>query len=44
MSRLIKPAVWGEGARPFQGEKLRMRLLDSTSFDTGVTLLRYAPS
>jgi hypothetical protein len=35
--------VWGEGARPYQGEKVRMWLLESTSFDSGVTLLRYEP-
>jgi dihydrofolate reductase len=39
----VHPAVWGEGARPYQGEKVRMRLLESTSFDSGVTLLRYEP-
>jgi hypothetical protein len=32
----------GEGARPFEGETVRMRL-DSTAFDSGVTLLRYEP-
>jgi dihydrofolate reductase len=39
----LHPAVWGEGARPYQGEKIRMRLVESTSFDSGVTLLRYEP-
>jgi dihydrofolate reductase len=39
----VHPAVWGEGARPFEGEKVRLRLLDSTAFDSGVTLLRYEP-
>ena len=39
----LHPAVWGEGARPFEGETVRMRLLDSTTFDSGVTLLRYEP-
>lgn len=39
----VHPAVWGEGARPFQGEMVRMRLLDSKGFDSGVTLLRYEP-
>lgn len=34
---------WGEGARPFQGEKLRLRLLEATSYDSSVTLLRYEP-
>ena len=36
--------VWGDGSRPFQGETVRMRLLGSTTFDSGVTLLRYEPS
>jgi dihydrofolate reductase len=39
----LHPSVWGEGSRPYQGEKVRMRLLDSTSYDSGVTLLRYEP-
>ena len=40
----LHPAVWGEGARPYQGDKVAMRLLDSTSYDSGVTLLRYEPT
>jgi dihydrofolate reductase len=39
----IHPSVWGEGARPYGGDKLQLRLLDSTSYDSGVTLLRYEP-
>ena len=39
----LHPAVWGEGARPYQGERVRMRFLDSASYDSGVTLLRYEP-
>lgn len=39
----VHPAVWGEGARPYLGERVRMRLLDSTEFDTGVMLTRYEP-
>ena len=39
----LHPAVWGEGSRPYGGQAVRMRLLDSTSFDSGVTLLRYEP-
>jgi dihydrofolate reductase len=38
---MVHPVVWGEGARPFQGEKLRLRLVGSETFDSGVTLLRY---
>ena len=40
----VHPAIWGEGARPYEGEKVRMRLLESKSYDSGVTLLRYKPS
>jgi dihydrofolate reductase len=39
----VHPAVWGDGTRPFQGERFRLRLLESKSFDSGVTLLRYEP-
>jgi dihydrofolate reductase len=40
----VHPAVWGSGDRPFQGEaQNRLRLLGSEAFDSGVTLLRYAP-
>jgi dihydrofolate reductase len=38
----VHPAVQGPGARPFQGDaSLRLRLLDATAYDSGVTLLRY---
>lgn len=41
----IHPALWGSGERPFQGELRNMlQLLGSESFDSGVTLLRYAPT
>jgi len=40
----VHPAVWGEGTRPYAGERVSMRLVDSTSFDSGVTLLRYQPA
>jgi dihydrofolate reductase len=39
----LHPAVWGEGARPYQDQRVEMRFLDSTSYDSGVTLLRYEP-
>ena len=39
----LHPTVWGEGTRPYQGETVRLRLLDTTSFDSGVTRLRYEP-
>jgi dihydrofolate reductase len=38
----VHPAVQGAGARPFEsGETRRLRLLGSTTFDSGVTMLRY---
>ena len=40
----LHPVVWGTGVRPFEGEIVRMRLLESKSFDSGVTLLSYEPS
>lgn len=41
----VHPAAWGSGERPFQGEaQARLRLLGSEAFDSGVTLLRYAPA
>jgi dihydrofolate reductase len=40
----LHPTVWGEGTRPYQGETVRMRFLDSTSYDSGVILLRYEPA
>jgi dihydrofolate reductase len=41
----VHPAVWGSGERPLQGEaQNRLRLLGSQAFDSGVTLLRYAPA
>jgi len=39
----LHPAVWGEGTRPYEGATVRMRLLDSRSYDSGVALLRYQP-
>ena len=40
----MHPAVWGQGERPFQGnETIRLRLLGSETFDSGVMLLRYQP-
>ena len=40
----VHPAVWGAGARPFEGETVRLQLLEAKAFDSGVTLLRYAPT
>jgi dihydrofolate reductase len=39
----IHPVVWGEGARPFEGETVRLQLLEIKGFDSGVTHLRYKP-
>jgi dihydrofolate reductase len=40
----LHPAVWGEGERPFHGDRqVRLDLLGSETFDSGVTLLRYEP-
>jgi dihydrofolate reductase len=40
----VHPVVWGEGTRPFEGETVRMRLVGSEAFDSGVALLRYKPA
>ena len=41
----VHPAVWGPGERPFQGdEQVRLDLIGSETFDSGVTLLRYQPA
>ena len=40
----IHPTSWGQGgARPFEGETVKLQLLDTTAFDSGVARLRYAP-
>jgi dihydrofolate reductase len=41
----LHPALWGPGDRPFQGEEqVRLELVGSETFDSGVTLLRYRPA
>jgi hypothetical protein len=40
---VLHPTVRGEGTRLYLGKTVRMRLLDSTSYDSGVTQLRYEP-
>jgi dihydrofolate reductase len=41
----VHPAVWGTGERPFEGEEqVRLDLVGSETFDSGVTLLRYEPA
>ena len=38
----LHPAVWGQGARLLEGdEQLRLELVETRSFDSGVVLLRY---
>jgi dihydrofolate reductase len=40
----VHPVVWGAGEHPFEsGARARLQLLETASFDSGVTLLRYAP-
>jgi dihydrofolate reductase len=40
----VHPALAGPGTRPFGEDRtLRLRLLESTAFDSGVVLLRYEP-
>ena len=40
----VHPAMWGAGERPFEsGEQVRLELVGSETFDSGVTLLRYEP-
>ena len=41
----VHPAVWGPGERPFHGdEQVRLDLVGSKTFDSGVALLRYQPA
>ena len=40
----LHPALWGTGERPFREiERFRLVSLGSETFDSGVTLVRYAP-
>ena len=39
----VNPAVWGSGDRAFHGRQVRMRLIATTAFDSGVVLLSYRP-
>jgi dihydrofolate reductase len=39
----VDPAVWGTGERAFHGRRVRMQLLSTTAFDSGVVLLSYRP-
>jgi dihydrofolate reductase len=40
----VGPAVWGSGDRAFHGRQVRMRLIATTAFDSGVVLLAYRPT
>ena len=40
----VNPAVWGSGARAFHGRRVRLQLIATTTFDSGVTLLCYRPA
>ena len=41
----VHPALSGPGTRPFGEDRtIRLRLLDSTAYDSGVVLLRYEPA
>ncbi len=40
----VQPVVWGDGERAFGGRQVRLRLLRTTVFDSGVTLLCYRPA
>jgi hypothetical protein len=39
----VNPAVSGSGERAFHGRQLRMQLIATTAFDSGITLLCYRP-
>ena len=39
----VNPTVWGSGDRAFHGRQVRMRLIATTAFDSGVVLLSYRP-
>jgi dihydrofolate reductase len=40
----VHPVVWGDGVRVFHGgDPVRMRVIDVTPFESGVTLVRYQP-
>jgi dihydrofolate reductase len=40
----VNPAVWGNGDRAFHGRQVRLQLIATTAFDSGVTLLCYRPA
>jgi dihydrofolate reductase len=40
----VDPAVWGDGDRAFHGRQVRMQLIATSMFDSGVALLTYRPA
>jgi dihydrofolate reductase len=40
----VNPAVLGSADRAFHGRQLRMQLIATTAFDSGITLLCYRPA
>lgn len=40
----VQPVVWGKGERAFFGREVRMQLIATTAFDSGITLLSYRPA
>jgi dihydrofolate reductase len=40
----VDPAVWGSGERAFHGHQVRLQLIATTTFDSGVALLSYRPA
>ncbi len=40
----VNPAVWGSGDRALHGRQVRMRLIATTAFDSGVVLLAKRPT
>jgi dihydrofolate reductase len=40
----VDPAVWGSGDRAFHGRPVRLQLISTTVFDSGVALLCYRPA
>jgi dihydrofolate reductase len=40
----VQPVVWGSGERAFHGRQVRLQLIATTTFDSGITLLCYRPT
>ena len=40
----IHPTIQGAGKRPYEAATIKLRLLESKRFDSGVTFLRYQPA